>query len=188
MDRFRSGTAQDRVDRRPRLRNRLAEFGERLGRIAAVWRWPPPAGRRHRRRRNAPIARAEPFSVCASALASAGKAASVPIRLAAWAENIASTSLLEAGIAERHALEMFEIDRTVIGSERRRWHPFNPFEMKRHGDSPDRLAAPIPAAAFSRSQSRNWLTERSVHLPQVRLVFGEKLPQLAGSAREFCEL
>ena len=28
--------------------------------------------------------------------------------------------LLQAGVAQRHALEVFEIDRTVIGSERRR--------------------------------------------------------------------
>ena len=37
--------------------------------------------------------------------------------------------LLKAGIAQRHAFEVFEIYRTVIGGERRRWHPFNPFEM-----------------------------------------------------------
>ena len=41
--------------------------------------------------------------------------------------------LLKPGIAKRHAFEMFEIDRAVIGGERRRWHPFYPFEMKRHG-------------------------------------------------------
>jgi hypothetical protein len=28
---------------------------------------------------------------------------------------------------------MRKIDRTVIGSEWRRWHPVDPFEMKRHG-------------------------------------------------------
>jgi hypothetical protein len=43
---------------------------------------------------------------------------------------------LEAVIAQRHALEMLDIDRTVIGSKRRRWHPVNPFQMKRHGDNP----------------------------------------------------
>jgi hypothetical protein len=31
---------------------------------------------------------------------------------------------------------MFGVDRTVIGSERWRWHPFNPFQVKRHGDNP----------------------------------------------------
>jgi hypothetical protein len=42
---------------------------------------------------------------------------------------------------------MREIDRTVIGSERRRWHPVNPFQMKRHGDNPN--PAPFdPRARF----------------------------------------
>jgi len=44
---------------------------------------------------------------------------------------------LEAGIAKRHAVEVLDIDRTVIGSKRRRWHPVNPFQMKRHGDNPN---------------------------------------------------
>jgi hypothetical protein len=35
---------------------------------------------------------------------------------------------------------MIDIDRTIIWSERRRWHPVNPFQMKRHGDNPN-LAA-----------------------------------------------
>ena len=39
---------------------------------------------------------------------------------------------------------MFEIDRTVIGSERRRWHPVNPFEMKRHGQTRYLPAGSIP--------------------------------------------
>jgi hypothetical protein len=30
------------------------------------------------------------------------------------------------------------------------------------------------------SQSWKWLTERLAHLPQVRLVFSEELPQFAG--------
>jgi hypothetical protein len=42
---------------------------------------------------------------------------------------------LEAAVAERHAAEMREINRTIIGSKRRRWHPVNPFEAKRHGQS-----------------------------------------------------
>ena len=53
---------------------------------------------------------------------------------------------LEAGIAERHAPEMFEIDRTVIGNKRRRWHPINLFQMKRHGDNPNLPAESIRAA------------------------------------------
>ena len=39
---------------------------------------------------------------------------------------------LERGISERHARQMREIDRTVIGGERRRWHPFDPLCAKRH--------------------------------------------------------
>src|SRR5438034_6231876 len=68
--------------------------------------------------------------------------------------------LLEAGIVKRHAVEMCEIDRAVIGSERRRWHPFYPFEMKWHGlthiSLPDRSGQAVLV-----SQSRNWLMERS---------------------------
>jgi hypothetical protein len=37
-------------------------------------------------------------------------------------------------------------------------------------------AEPIQAAKLL-SQSRKWLTERIEYLPQVRLVFGEELPQ-----------
>jgi hypothetical protein len=35
------------------------------------------------------------------------------------------------------------------------------------------------------SQSRKWLTERLAYLPQVRLVFGEVLPNSAGAAQNF---
>jgi len=84
--------------------------------------------------------------------------------------------LFEAGVTERRALEVVEIDGTVIGNERRRWHPFYPFEMKRHGypTSPCRID---PNRAGSPTQSRDWLRERSVDTPQVRLAFAELLPQ-----------
>src|SRR3982751_3811326 len=36
---------------------------------------------------------------------------------------------------------MFEVDRAVIGSERRRGHPVNPFHMKRHGADPTHLGS-----------------------------------------------
>jgi hypothetical protein len=42
---------------------------------------------------------------------------------------------------------------------------------------------PLPAGfsdADFASQSQNWLTERLAYLPQVRLVFGEKLPRPDG--------
>jgi hypothetical protein len=35
------------------------------------------------------------------------------------------------------------------------------------------------------SQSWKWLTERLAYLPQVRLVFGEELPQSAAEAENF---
>src|SRR5712671_4158198 len=66
---------------------------------------------------------------------------------------------LEPGVAQRHASEMVHVDRTVVGSERRRWHPGDPFQMKRHGDNP----IPAPDRSGSEvfgSQSWNWLTER----------------------------
>jgi hypothetical protein len=47
---------------------------------------------------------------------------------------------LEPIIIERHAPQMREIDRAVIGSERRGWHPVNPFCVKRHGKSKKHLA------------------------------------------------
>jgi hypothetical protein len=68
---------------------------------------------------------------------------------------------------------MVHIDRTVVGSERRRWHPGNPFQMKRHGDNPipppDRSGSEVFA-----SQSWKWLTERFGRQPRVRRVFAEK--------------
>ena len=41
--------------------------------------------------------------------------------------------LLERGIAKCHSRQVLQIDRAVIGNERRRWHPVNPIQMKRHG-------------------------------------------------------
>jgi hypothetical protein len=37
------------------------------------------------------------------------------------------------------------------------------------------------------SQSWKWLTQRLAYLPQVRLVFGEELPQFAGANENFEE-
>jgi hypothetical protein len=51
---------------------------------------------------------------------------------------------------------MFAIDRTVIGGERRRWHPVNPFQMKRHGEKPwDLPAEPIREAKFQPANHGN---------------------------------
>jgi hypothetical protein len=82
---------------------------------------------------------------------------------------------------------MFDIDRTVIGSERRRWHPVNPFQMKRHGDNPI-LPAYRPGSEVFASQSWNWLTERFGYPPQVRLVFDEELATLAARRENFEDL
>jgi hypothetical protein len=38
------------------------------------------------------------------------------------------------------------------------------------------------------SQSRKWLTERLAYLPQVRLVFGEQLPQFVKGCENFEDL
>jgi hypothetical protein len=50
---------------------------------------------------------------------------------------------------------MFDIDRAVIGGKRRRWHPFNLFQMKRHGDSPDVPAESTGAATFPPAKHSN---------------------------------
>ena len=92
--------------------------------------------------------------------------------------------VLEAGVAKRHATEMLEIDRTVIGCEWRRWHPVDPFEMKRHG-----IVQISPLYRSVRrglvSQSRKWLTERMRDLPQICPVFAEESAPIAGFPKEF---
>jgi hypothetical protein len=51
------------------------------------------------------------------------------------------------------------------------------------------MALPVAAseghadAARQASQSRNWLTERLVYLPQIRLVFADQQPYSVGSAK-----
>ena len=108
---------------------------------ASAWAGSPPLWIRASREAaasatpNAPIARAEPLSVCASAQrrrASGERAGQTGGLGREHRQHLA----LEAGVAKRHAPQMDDIDRTVIGSERRRWHPVNPFQMKRHGDDP----------------------------------------------------
>jgi hypothetical protein len=54
---------------------------------------------------------------------------------------------------------MVHVDRTVIGGERRRWHPGNPFQTKRHGDNPTSAPSRSGSDVFGR-QSWKWLTER----------------------------
>jgi hypothetical protein len=55
---------------------------------------------------------------------------------------------------------------------------------RRHVDSPNLSRHRSGSEVFA-SQSWNWLTERLAYLPQVRLVFGEKLPQSAGANGNF---
>jgi hypothetical protein len=58
--------------------------------------------------------------------------------------------------------------------------------MKRHGDNPIPPLDRSGSEVFG-SQSWKWLTERFAERPQVRLVFGEKKPQLVGSNENFEE-
>jgi hypothetical protein len=51
--------------------------------------------------------------------------------------------------------------------------------MKRHGDYPKLAPLDRSDSEVLASQSREWLTERFVFLPQVRRFFGEELPQLS---------
>jgi hypothetical protein len=53
-------------------------------------------------------------------------------------------------------------------------------------NNPNLLAHRSGSEVFG-SQSRKWLTERFAYLPQVRLVFGEKLPQFVGLNEKFEE-
>jgi len=84
-------------------------------------------------------------------------------------------------------LEMFSIDWTVIGSERRRWHPVNPFPMKRHGDHPT-----VPALDDPAVQPGQPITEMVngtfCYLPLVCLVFSKKLPQFPNPNEKFEDL
>ncbi len=143
---IRTGAGSRRPRRAPARRRRRARRAPRPGsppfRIS-VSRRPAASATR-----NAPIARAEPFSVCASAPASAGKADERADQAGRLRRKHRQHLALEAGIAQRHAPEMFDIDRTVIGSERRRWHPVNPFQMKRHGDNPRSSRRPIRRRSF----------------------------------------
>ena len=119
----------------------IIELGERLDRIVAVPHcgFQPSGGIGHSK--CADRARRDLSAYAPARLHRRASVARAPIRLTAWAANIASTSCSRTGIAKRHAPEMLEIDRTVIGSERRRWHPVNPLQMIRHGDNHN-LSAP----------------------------------------------
>jgi len=65
--------------------------------------------------------------------------------------------LLEAGIAERHAFEMFEIDRTVIGAS---GGDGTSQSVRDEAAWPNPDPCRIVSGSICASQSRNWLTER----------------------------
>src|SRR3569832_1624354 len=69
---------------------------------------------------------------------------------------------LERRIAQRHAPQMRDIDRAVIGGERWRWHPFNPVQMKRHGKSESFVSRATHRRGRPRERTMDWLTDRSV--------------------------
>jgi len=60
---------------------------------------------------------------------------------------------------KRHAPEMFEIDWTVIGSERRRWHSIQSVADDTPWDNPN-LPPHRSGSGIFESQSYQWLTQR----------------------------
>ena len=89
---------------------------------------------------NAPMPRAEPFSVWAIAAMSAGKVDIRATRSADCRTNRVSTSRCKAVVAERHPRQVSGIDKPLIGNEWRRRHPRDPVvngRIERHrGKSP----------------------------------------------------
>ncbi len=135
--------------------------------------------------RNAPIARAEPFSVCASAAGVGGQGGESSDQTDRLGRKHRQHLAFEAGIAKRHPPEMLDIDRTVIGSERRRWHPVNPFQMKRHGDNPD-----LPAPSIRQRSFRQPITEMvngTFWPPAAGLpCFWQRVAAIGGPDKKFC--
>src|SRR5580704_14136392 len=93
--------------------------------------------------------------------------------------------MLEADVAERHAPEMIEIDRTVIGSEWRRWHPVNPSCMKRHGDNPLR-AWPVRQRGFGKPITKRVNGTFDLFAASSPC-FWRRVAPIGGREREFCE-
>ena len=159
-----------RLDGRGQDRCRIASIAMRACMIASLrslsasdgfWplstaasRWPAASATP-----NAPIARADPFSVCAGAPRVSGQGGETADQAGRLSRKHRQHLALEPGVAQRHALEMVHVDRTVVGGERRRWHPGDPFQMKRHGDNPISPPDRSGSDVFGR-QSWKWLTER----------------------------
>ncbi len=114
-----SGPLQRTVDLRPRFENGVGERHQGLGGIAAVAqrRFQPFGGFRDAER--APIRRAEPFSLCVSSAASAGICGDLLDQLARLGREHRQNFTFQAAIAHRHTLKVGEIDRSVIGNQRR---------------------------------------------------------------------
>src|SRR5258708_3287628 len=88
---------------------------------------------------------------------------------------------LKADIAKRHALKMGGIDRTIVRGKRWRWHPVNPFQMKRHGDDPRPRRRPI-RRRNSCQPIINWLTEGSTSRPGFAAFLTENCREMAPRA------
>src|SRR5439155_3317143 len=176
-----SGPAQDGLDRGPRQRHRIAEFDQRLGGIAAMGqrRFQPGRSLSHRESADRPRRTFERMRQCPRLRRQGGERVE---QFGGLSREHRQHFLLEAGVAERHALEMLEIDRTVIGCEWRRWHPTDPFEMKRHDLAQSRCCID-PAGELLLSQSRKWLMERMRYLPQIGLVLADAQPHSPSSRK-----
>jgi len=135
MDEVRTGAGSRRLPCAPA--RSPPEVAERLRRIrgrsgTAASRWPAASATP-----NAPIARAEPFSVCTSAPASAGQRGEAADQ--AGPPGPQTLSAPRARAWRRQGVMRWRWSMSigpVVGSERRRWHPGNPFQIKRHAINP----------------------------------------------------
>ena len=123
---------QDRFDGHARHCDGIGEVGERSGRVGAFRHdgFQPRGSRGHAECADRPRRTLQRVRERTRIRGHRGKRANQPGCLG---REHRQHLLLECGVAKRHPFEVFEIDRTVIRSKRRRWHPFNPFQMKRHG-------------------------------------------------------
>jgi hypothetical protein len=179
-----SGPAQHRIDGQASLGDGIAEFGKRQGRIAAALDQGFQTSGRIGDAERTDRAR-RPLQGMRQRAGVRGQGRQSGDQTGRLGRKHRQHFALEAGIAKRHAVKMFDIDRSVIGSEGRRWHPGNPFQMKRHGDYPKLAPLDRSDSEVLASQSREWLTERFASLPQVRRFFGEELPQLSKTHANF---
>jgi hypothetical protein len=134
-----SGRAQDLINSGTRQCNRIVKFGQRFRLIASVVDQCLEAngGIGHRKRANRA---GRSFQRMRQRSRIGGLGREHADKVGRLRRKQRQHFPLEAIIVQRHAPQMREIDRTVIGSERRGWHPVNPFHMKRHGKPKNHLA------------------------------------------------